>query len=999
MPPSNRGGIRKVQINTILFSITLFRSLCLSVIWGLILSSCLLQLCAQIPSFQSTLTVSSPVCPGANTFAAVQGISISSLERGPGLGCINHTSPLGSNADSWASGATLNLNDNDYFEFRVSGAGCPFRLDSLRLWLRKSPNFPPQRLGFYYVINNGTPQPVNASIDISGYANGSLFRLAIDFSAIPSLTAGDQIAIRMYGWQSTSSGGTLRWVSQPGNETILYGSFPNLSAGSVSADQTICPGNSGTLNLTGYNGLIQRWEYANPPYAGWNVIGNTTASQAYSGLTQDTRYRAVVSCGTHLDTSQVAQLTWGLASAVMSGDHTICSGPPADITVQLNGLPPWDMTWSDGTAQYTQYGISSSPWIITVNPVQSTTYTLMQVMNTCGAASPLSGSARITKGYTHFAILSGGQDLCGTSGTGMLNFQFSGLPPWNIQYTDGSSLYSIPNISTTIHQVPVTINSNTTYSFVSSYSGICPGSASGSAIFTLRPIPTAQVSGPAVLCRPNVLQLSFQLTGSPPWQIDWTDGTVQYFMNSIMSTPVVMNVANPSSGLYSILSVQDSFCSGVGGASTSLLVADPPTASISGSATLCNGQSGQLSVNLSGVPPWDITWTDGTVNNTITGITQANYILSVSPQVYTTWQLVAVNDNQCGSGSVSGMGEVFVLQPPTADLTGDTAFCEGGNGQLQMDLTGESPWSFIVMENGIPQVFSGVVQSPWVLPVAPLNTTQYILTQVSNICEALGLNDSVLVKINEVPDWNYQGPDWLCRGEIAENTLNFSGPSPWKFYFSKNGEVDSIIGITQSPYAWVFDPGDSLLVLGLGGVSNPDCKNSREDTVEIPIYPKPEPVITARDSDLVFWFGHGPSAYDSLVWSFGDQFESRDSFPIHEYADYVSYPVGLLMHLGMCSARRDTIVMPIKPYLDYVVIYENPNDGDFTFSVNYLSAGDVANIAWINSEGRILFEEDAISPGRKIVREVKLKGQISPGNYFLRVINKHGIFRVKIIIK
>lgn len=957
-------------------------------------------LLGQIATFQSILTITSPVCPGSNGFSSVNGLTIGSLVRGPGLGCISHTNPLGNNADGWATGASLVLSNDDYFAFTVSGAGCPFRLDSLRLWLRKSANFPPQRVQAYYLINNGAPQAVGTSIDISVYGNTTLFPLSINMAGIPALTASDQIEIRLYGWEATSASGTLRWVSQTGNQTILYGSFPSLTAGTVSADQTICPANSGILNLTGYNGLIQRWEYSNAPYSTWNIIGNTGSSQNYSGLSQDTRYRALVSCGTKVDTAVYAQLTWGPASVTLSGDHTICTGPAADLTVQFTGIPPWNLTWSDGVNQLVQTGINTNPLLISVNPLQSTTYTLVQLSNICGSSAAMSGTGTVVKGYAHTATLSGSQTFCGNGGSSQFNVSFNGgTGPWDIQYTDGTSLFSLNGITSTARTIPVTITAHSTYSLVSSQSGVCPGTTTGSAIFQVHPIPTATLSGPMILCRPNSLQLTFQMTGTPPWNLSWTDGTVQYSIPNIVTSPMVMNVAAAGTGVYSILSVQDSFCAGGGGSTISIWVADPPTATLTGNNTICPGQNGQALISLTGVSPWDIVWSDGTTTGSITGITASNYILNISPNATTQYQLVSVSDTQCGIGDISGNAWVTVLQPAGADLLGDTSFCAGGNGQLMVQLSGESPWSFTIQENGTGQTFSGIIQTPWISPVSPIITTTYQLIQVGNICGNLNLTDSVEVEIWDVPAWSMNVPNLVCAGDPAELTLYFSGSPPWTFYYQDQNGPDSITNIQASPYPWFYPDTDTTFILQVGDVRNERCRNGIRDTLMIPVSPKPSPSFVNLDSNLVVFFFPDTSAlFDSISWSFGDGSDSRDTFPQHEYAASGKYLVGLTYYLGGCFFRKDSIIEVIKPYLDYVVLYENPNDGDFSFSVNYLKKGDVVTMGMYTREGQAIWEEESRSEGQRIVKELRLKGKLSPGMYFLRVINKHGIFRAKVII-
>src|SRR5690606_6795609 len=67
----------------------------------------------------------------------------------------------------------------------------------------------------------------------------------------------------------------------------------------------------------------------------------------------------------------------------------------------------------------------------------------------------------------------------------------------------------------------------------------------------------------------------------------------------------------------------------------------PSTATISGNQTICDGNTAQLSFNLTGTPPWDFTWTDGTTSFTVTGITSTNYVVTVTPTLNTTYTLTS----------------------------------------------------------------------------------------------------------------------------------------------------------------------------------------------------------------------------------------------------------------------------------------------------------------------------------------------------------------------
>ncbi len=80
------------------------------------------------------------------------------------------------------------------------------------------------------------------------------------------------------------------------------------------------------------------------------------------------------------------------ASAVVSGDATICLGDVATIQADLTGTPPWSLTWSDGFAQS---GVTTSPATRPVSPLSTTAYTLTAFSDVVGPGT-FSGSATVT---------------------------------------------------------------------------------------------------------------------------------------------------------------------------------------------------------------------------------------------------------------------------------------------------------------------------------------------------------------------------------------------------------------------------------------------------------------------------------------------------------------------------------------------------------------------------------------------------------------------------
>ena len=105
-----------------------------------------------------------------------------------------------------------------------------------------------------------------------------------------------------------------------------------------------------------------------------------------------------------------------------------------------------------------------------------------------------------------------------------------------------------------------------------------------------------------------------------------------------------------------------------------------PTATLSGTTTICSGQSASLTINLSGTAPWTVGYTDGSSGFSIP-VSASPFTLNVSPGSTTTYTLTTISDAVC-SASVNQSATVSVnsvaLNLPA------TTVCENGG---MVDLT------------------------------------------------------------------------------------------------------------------------------------------------------------------------------------------------------------------------------------------------------------------------------------------------------------------------
>ncbi|MFC4511210.1 beta strand repeat-containing protein, partial [Flavobacterium buctense] len=338
-----------------------------------------------------------------------------------------------------------------------------------------------------------------------------------------------------------------------------------------------------------------------------------------------------------------------LPTATISGTTTICSGSTAVIS--FNGTPNATVTYTvDGGANQTIV-LDGTGLATLTTPVLtvSSTYTLVSVTSAgtpvCSQAQ--TGSAIVSVIALPFATISGTTSICSGSTTVIT---FNGTPNATVTYTinggsnqtivlDGTGFASLTTPSLTL---------NTTYNLVSvSTSGLptCSQGQTGSAIVTISSTSTVTISGTTTICSGSTTVITFN--GVPNATVTYTvnGGTNQTIVLNGLGFATLTTPALISNTIYSLVSVTlpgTPPCSQTQTGIATVTILPLPTATISGTTTICSGSTAVISFN--GTPNATVTYTvDGGVNQTIvldgTGLaTLTTPVLTVS----STYSLVSV---------------------------------------------------------------------------------------------------------------------------------------------------------------------------------------------------------------------------------------------------------------------------------------------------------------------------------------------------------------------
>lgn len=282
-----------------------------------------------------------------------------------------------------------------------------------------------------------------------------------------------------------------------------------------------------------------------------------------------------------------------------------------------------------------------------------------------------------------------------------LTFTLSGQGPFDVTYTVNGEEFNLLNINNG-HTVGLSPNGSVTIEIVQVTDANC--THSGNTISAqLIEAPSAEIEGGGELCPGQDGSISFVLPPNETFDVVYTDGSNNFTLNGITNGHTV-TVSPGSNTTYTLISVSYSeapFCEGTVSGSAVFTIVDGPEASISGSTTICQGESAALTFNLDGNGPFDVVYTDGTSNFNLNGI-QSGHQENVTPDASTTYTLVSAvssNNPDC-DGAVSGEATITVAEPPTFGIPEFSCNSTNDAYTVSFTISGGEPGTYTVAGDG-----------------------------------------------------------------------------------------------------------------------------------------------------------------------------------------------------------------------------------------------------------------------------------------------------------
>ena len=300
----------------------------------------------------------------------------------------------------------------------------------------------------------------------------------------------------------------------------------------------------------------------------------------------------------------------------------------------------------------------------------------------------------------------------------------------------------------------------------------------------------------------------------------------------------------------------------------------PPTASVSGGSTICQGGSATVQAALTGTGSWNVTWLDGTsgTNYTQNAVAASPATRTVSPSSTTTYTVTAVSDaSGCSGGTSSGSAVVTVNAIPSAPTAGNNGpVCVGSTLSLTASTVSGATYSWTG-----PNGFTSSAQNPTVSTSATtaMAGTYNVMATVNGCTSAAG---QTTVTVNARPTSVASGSATVCSGSSTTIQAALTGTGPWNVTWS-----DAVVqnGVASSPATRSVSP-STTTTYTVTALTDANCTAQAGDrtgsavvTVNaIPATPSPSnsgPICSGQTLDLF-----ANTTADTYGWTGPNNFSS-----------------------------------------------------------------------------------------------------------------------------
>lgn len=421
--------------------------------------------------------------------------------------------------------------------------------------------------------------------------------------------------------------------------------IPKIPTAHLSGDTTLCDENAeATINieLTGqapwaivYNNGTENIEVSNleePIYSFKTSVKDTFSLVSV----KDKNNHGIVSGHAIVNLSH--------PKAILNETEVICGGgeDASGFIIELEGIAPFSLTFSIDNEEKVFTDILENH--IEVSGITGQVVELISMSDQFCDGEIIGGAATIQSYSLPTLLVEGNGSICGDALDAVFNLNLEGEGPWTLNYSlnDEENELTIENAN-----FQLDINELGSLTFNSLADEHCEAMIASIYNIETNDLPTVEIQEYTNLCGDDEALVSLALTGEGPWSVQYKFNEEVKFADSDVE---FFDIALSQSGSFELLGVSDANCENLAEGQVEINIKEKPQATISGDSVLCEATEVPIYMDILGVAPFTIVYTDGITETSIT-TSEEKYKFMASD--FGTFTLVSIEDNYC-TGEVSG---------------------------------------------------------------------------------------------------------------------------------------------------------------------------------------------------------------------------------------------------------------------------------------------------------------------------------------------------------
>lgn len=519
----------------------------------------------------------------------------------------------------------------------------------------------------------------------------------------------------------------------------------------------------------GSNGSISTVVSGGSPnyqYSWYDNGANTSTRSNLSAGTYTVQVKDNVNC-IKVKSYTISAPVTSVSVSASASSSIICAGNSISLSASASGgTGPFTYTWNNAA------GIGAT---VNVNPTNTTNYTVTaKDANGCTATN----TKTINVNALPTAVASGGGVICTGSNLPNVIFTFTGTPPYNFSYSNGTTITAIAGHNTntyTITNAPVGTYNVTALTDANACAATSLGGSVSVSNIATQNAPTIAFASPISIsntisvCGGTQVKMSSNTSGVAEYL--WYKNGVPVMSALAPNNAYTINVSASGTTTYNLAVVYNgSQCISALSAPLTIVNATPPAViTPAGPTSFCANTPTPLNANVG--TNYSYVWKAGT---TIVQVGGTSYIPTSSGS-YT----VSIKEGITGCTQTSAAVVIGIKEVPFVDAGTDQSICAGASIQIGTTgiVTNTYTWS---PSTGLSNIY---VANPI---ASPTTTTTYTLT-VTNPATGCTSTDAVLVTrlpLPPTPSLAASGTA-VCEGTSITLTPTATGAVSLNWY--KNG--------------------------------------------------------------------------------------------------------------------------------------------------------------------------------------------------------------------